>query len=153
MSDWCDGSSTRRSDDCGWTGSGAATACAAWCEMQAADALPESGLGEAVHDVLNQAEALSGYLDDGRLAIDNNTCERSLRGNAIGRKNWLLIGSQAAGRAAAASGGGGHVQPHQQRQAKPDRADGLPQRPFHPPARNLNRNLTQFLPDHWQPPA
>ncbi|MCC5831231.1 MAG: transposase, partial [Phycisphaeraceae bacterium] len=61
-----------------------------WCEVQAADALPESGLGEAVHCVLNQARALSRYLDDDRLAIDNNACERSLRGNAIGRKNWLF---------------------------------------------------------------
>ncbi|MCC5829799.1 MAG: transposase [Phycisphaeraceae bacterium] len=89
---------------------------------------------------------MSRYLDDGRLAIDNNACERSLRGNSIGRKNWLFTGSQAGGRAAAASGGGGHVQPQQQRQAKPDRADGLPQRPLHPPARNLNRQAHPIPP-------
>ncbi|MCC5831346.1 MAG: transposase, partial [Phycisphaeraceae bacterium] len=36
-----------------------------WGEVQAADALPESGLGEAVHCVLNQTETLTRYLDDG----------------------------------------------------------------------------------------
>ncbi|MCC5828915.1 MAG: transposase, partial [Phycisphaeraceae bacterium] len=60
------------------------------CEVRAADALPRSGLGEAVGYVLNQVEALSRYLDGGRLAIDNNACERSPRGNAIERKNWLF---------------------------------------------------------------
>ncbi len=73
-----------------------------WCETQQRQALPKSGLGEALTYTLNQAASLHRYLGDGRLAIDNNACERSLRGIAIGRKNWLFTGSPAGGKAAAA---------------------------------------------------
>jgi hypothetical protein len=41
------------------------------------------------------------YLEDGRLAIDNNAAERSLRGVALGRKNWLFAGSDRGGERAA----------------------------------------------------
>jgi hypothetical protein len=58
-----------------------------WAEDKQHDVLPKSGLGEAITYLLNQAEALKRYLDDGRLEIDNTACERSLRGIAIGRKN------------------------------------------------------------------
>ena len=74
----------------------------AWCTEQHNQVLPRSGLGEAVTYMLGQAQSLQRYLDDGRLPIDNNACERSLRGIAIGRKNWLFTGSEAGGRAAAA---------------------------------------------------
>ncbi len=73
----------------------------AWGEAEQSRALPRSGLGEALGYLRNQADSLKRYLDDGRLAIDNNACERSLRGIAIGRKNWLFTGSLAGGRAAA----------------------------------------------------
>lgn len=43
------------------------------------------------------------YLDDDRLAIDNNPAERGMRSIAVGRKNWLFVGSQVGGRAAAAA--------------------------------------------------
>ena len=49
----------------------------------------------------NQWAALRCYTTDGRLTIDNNTAERTLRAQAIGRKNWLFIGSQEAGPRAA----------------------------------------------------
>ena len=49
----------------------------------------------------NQWEALRRYTDDGRLTIDNNVSERTLRHQAIGRKNWLFLGSEAAGPRAA----------------------------------------------------
>jgi len=73
----------------------------AWGRSERDRSLPRSGLGEAVGYLLNQAESLTRYLDDGRLEIDNNACERSLRGIAIGRKNWLFTGSAAGGQAAA----------------------------------------------------
>ena len=73
-----------------------------WCENARREALPKSNLGKAIQYALNLREPLERYVDDGRLAIDNNGCERSLRGIAIGRRNWLFTGSEAGGHAAAA---------------------------------------------------
>ena len=64
--------------------------------------LPRSSLGEALRYALNQEKSLRQYLSDGDLQIDNNACERSLRGIALGWKNWLLTGSESGGKAAAA---------------------------------------------------
>ena len=64
-------------------------------------ALPKSTLGKAVTYARNQWEALRRYTEDGRLTIDNNLSERTLRHQAIGRKNWLFLGSEAAGPRAA----------------------------------------------------
>lgn len=46
--------------------------------------------------------ALTRFLDDGRVEIDNNIAERAMRSIAIGRKNWLFAGSKAGGERAAA---------------------------------------------------
>ena len=67
----------------------------------AARALPKSTLGKAVTYARNQWEALRRYTQDGRLTIDNNVSERTLRHQAVGRKNWLFLGSEAAGPRAA----------------------------------------------------
>ena len=64
-------------------------------------ALPKSSLRKAVNYARNQWEALRRYTEDGRLTIDNNVSERTLRHQAIGRKNWLFLGSEAAGPRAA----------------------------------------------------
>jgi len=64
-------------------------------------ALPKSVLGKAVSYAQNQWQALRRYTEDGRLSIDNNVSERTLRHQAIGRKNWLFLGSQQAGPRAA----------------------------------------------------
>ena len=64
-------------------------------------ALPKSVLAKAVSYAQNQWHALRRYTADGRLSIDNNVSERTLRHQAIGRKNWLFIGSQQAGPRAA----------------------------------------------------
>lgn len=63
--------------------------------------LPKSALSKAVNYALNQWDALRRYTSDGRLTIDNNVSERTLRHQAIGRKNWLFIGSEQAGPRAA----------------------------------------------------
>jgi transposase len=63
--------------------------------------LPKSALAKAVTYALNQWDALCRYTQDGRLTIDNNTAERRLRDQAIGRKNWLFLGSDKAGSRAA----------------------------------------------------
>ena len=46
---------------------------------------------------LNQWQALRRHTDDGRLTIDNKVSERRLRDQAIGRKNWMFLGSAEAG--------------------------------------------------------
>jgi transposase len=64
-------------------------------------ALPKSELSKAVSYARNQWRALCRYTEDGRLSIDNNVSERTLRHQAIGRKNWLFLGSEQAGSRAA----------------------------------------------------
>src|SRR5262249_39052482 len=59
--------------------------------------LPKSALGKAVTYARNQRAALCQYVSDGRLTIDNNVSERTLRLQATGRKNWEFLGSTAAG--------------------------------------------------------
>mgnify|MGYP001819595577 CR=1 FL=1 len=73
-----------------------------WCQQHKTHVMPKSGLGEAIGYTLNLEASLRRYLDDGDFQIDNNACERSLRGVAIGRKNWMFTGSPAGGQAAAA---------------------------------------------------
>ena len=63
--------------------------------------LPKSALAKAVTYARNQWDALRCYTQDGRLTIDNNTSERTLRHQAIGRKNWLFLGRESAGPRAA----------------------------------------------------
>jgi transposase len=63
--------------------------------------LPKSVLSKAVSYASNQWQALRRYAEDGRLSIDNNVSERTLRHQAIGRKNWLFLGSEQAGPRAA----------------------------------------------------
>jgi hypothetical protein len=63
--------------------------------------LPKSTLSKAVTYARNQWQALRRYTKDGRLTIDNNVSERTLRHQAIGRKNWLFLGNEAAGPRAA----------------------------------------------------
>jgi transposase len=64
-------------------------------------ALPKSALGKAVTYARNQWTGLRCYVSDGRLTIDNNVSERTVRLQAIGRKNWEFLGSAEAGPRAA----------------------------------------------------
>lgn len=58
--------------------------------MQIPRVLPKSALGAAITYCLNQWENLEVFLEDGRLEIDNNRSERSIKPFVIGRKNWLF---------------------------------------------------------------
>lgn len=60
--------------------------------------LPKSDAGQAVSYVQKNWTALTRYLEDGDLSIDNNHTERSLRGLAIGRNNWTFFGSDRGGK-------------------------------------------------------
>lgn len=61
-----------------------------WLQPQSRRAAPKTPLGKAVHYCRNQWEKLSAFLLDGRLEIDNNRGERSIKPFVIGRKNWLF---------------------------------------------------------------
>ena len=61
----------------------------------------KSPTADAIRYALNQWQALTRYLEDGAVEIDNNAAERSLRGVALGRKNYLFMGSDRGGERAA----------------------------------------------------
>ena len=73
----------------------------AYLERARVAVLPKSPEGGAIGYTLSNWDALSRYATDGDLAIDNNGAERSLRGVAVGRKNWMFFGSDGGGRTAA----------------------------------------------------
>jgi transposase len=60
-------------------------------------ATPSSQIAKACDYALNQWTRMEGYLEHGRVEIDNNWCEGSMRPIALGRKNWLHIGDASAG--------------------------------------------------------
>jgi transposase len=64
-------------------------------------ALPKSPLGKALTYAVNQWKPLGRFLEDGRLPIHNNACERALRKIAIGRANWMFAGSDEGAERAA----------------------------------------------------
>jgi transposase len=73
----------------------------AWLEGQRAEVLPKSPMGEAIYYALHNWTALVRYTEAGFLAIDNNVAEREMKQIAIGRKNWLFVGSEQGGHTAA----------------------------------------------------
>lgn len=73
----------------------------AWLDRAAAEILPKGKLADAVRYARNQWAALVTFLEDGRLEIDNNRAERSLRPFAVGRKNWLFFQTPQGGATAA----------------------------------------------------
>jgi hypothetical protein len=59
--------------------------------------LPKSKLGQAIGYLRNNWDALKRFLSDANLPIDNNEAEAALRRIAVGRKNWLFVGSENGG--------------------------------------------------------
>ena len=72
-----------------------------WMLQQRRRLSSKSTLGKALQYVLNRWEALTRYIEDGRLSINNNLSERLLRGIGVTRKNFLFVGSDAGGQRAA----------------------------------------------------
>ncbi|WKN44963.1 IS66 family transposase [Tunicatimonas pelagia] len=68
----------------------------AWLLEQATSVLPKSLIGKAATYSLRRIKTLSLYTSDGRLEIDNNLIENTIRPIALGRKNYLFAGSHAA---------------------------------------------------------
>jgi transposase len=107
-------------------------------------ALGSSGTAKAIDYCLRRWPALVRYVDNGRYPIDNNPIENAIRPVALGRKNWLFAGSEAAGRRAAAimsllatAKANGH-EPHAWLS---DVLDRLPT--------TLDRNIGTLLPHRW----
>lgn len=63
--------------------------------------LPKSPVGQAVAYARNHWQALTRYVGNGAVEIDNNASERMLRPVAVGRKNWTFLGSDDGGQTAA----------------------------------------------------
>jgi transposase len=72
-----------------------------WLGEQNVKALPKGKLGEAVKYCINQWDLLVAYLQDGRIAIDNNLAERAIKNFVIGRKNFLFAKSPKGATASA----------------------------------------------------
>ncbi|MBX3433469.1 MAG: IS66 family transposase [Pirellulales bacterium] len=67
-----------------------------WLDREGEIVLPRSPMGTAVTYAKNQWNALTTYVTQGFLNIDNNASERALKRVALGRKNWLFAGHDAA---------------------------------------------------------
>jgi transposase len=73
----------------------------AWLAGQLRRISGKTPLAQAIRYALTRIKRLRSYLGHGFLEIDNNIAERSMRGIAIGRKNWLFVGSDRGGKSAA----------------------------------------------------
>jgi transposase len=73
----------------------------AWAMAQRRRLSGKAPLGKALQYSLSRWDALTRYVEDGRLSIDNNLSERLLRGIAVTRKNFLFLGSDRGGDRAA----------------------------------------------------
>jgi transposase len=73
-----------------------------WLNQTLAKLSRKSDTAAAIRYALSRWRALTRYLDDGRIGIDNSAAERALRAVALGRKNFLFCGSDAGGDRAAA---------------------------------------------------
>lgn len=72
-----------------------------WLVAESPSLLPKSPIAQATNYALRHWQALTRYLEDGFLDIDNNVAELTLRHIAIGRKNWLFAGSRNGAQTAA----------------------------------------------------
>jgi transposase len=73
-----------------------------WLDKSLPEIPPQSAVGKALHYLDGQWVKLSRYVEDGRIAIDNNAAERTIRPFVIGRNNWLFAdtvnGAQSSAR-------------------------------------------------------
>lgn len=67
-----------------------------WLKKTSGREPPQSGMGKACRYWLNHWDALTCFLEDGRIELDNTEVERQIRALALGRKNYLFAGSHAA---------------------------------------------------------
>lgn len=73
----------------------------AWLKFHAPKVLPKSTFGQAISYCRNQWDKPVVFLEDGRLELDNNRGERSIKPFVIGRKNWLFSNTPKGAKASA----------------------------------------------------
>ncbi|MFZ5474193.1 MAG: IS66 family transposase, partial [Pseudomonadota bacterium] len=73
----------------------------AWLGAILVQVSAKSDLAKAIKYALVRWEALTRYCEDGRIELDNNSAERSIRPLVLGRRNYLFAGSDAGGERAA----------------------------------------------------
>ena len=73
----------------------------AWLNETLVKLRPKAPIAGAIKYCLKNWDALCRFTTDGNIPIDNNRTERTLRAQAIGRKNWMFLGSDNGGRTAA----------------------------------------------------
>jgi len=73
-----------------------------WLREQRGRVSKNSETGKAIDYSLKRWDALTRFIDDGRLCMSNNAAERELRAVAVGRRNWTFAGSDEGGKRAAA---------------------------------------------------
>ena len=73
----------------------------AWLHSQLTQISGKSALASAIRYGATRLKRLRSHLEDGRLSIDNNAAERGMRAIAVGRKNYLFMGSDDGGKSAA----------------------------------------------------
>lgn len=119
-----------------------------WMDEQLQKLPAKSDLAGAIRYARTRWDALTRYLDDGRLEISNNAAENKIRPAALGRKNWLFFGSDAGGERAAAFYT--LIQSARLNGVEPEAwlTDVIARIGSHP----INR-LAEMLPWNWQPPA
>jgi hypothetical protein len=72
-----------------------------WLQASLGRLAPRSDTASAIHYALARWDALSRYIDDGRIELDNLIAERALRPVAVGHRNYLFAGSDSGGERAA----------------------------------------------------
>jgi len=72
-----------------------------WLALQLTQISGKSTLAGAIRYAINRMKRLTPYLENGFLELDNNAAERAMRPIALGRKNYMFVGSENGGKAAA----------------------------------------------------
>ncbi len=116
-----------------------------WLKYRQAKVVPKSSLGQAMGYALNNWPALTIFLKQGKLEIDNNRSERKIKPVVMGRKNHLFVGSEKGGKTAAVFYS--LIETCRQNDINPAfyLADVLEKIPSHP-----NRLIEELLPHNWQ---
>lgn len=117
-----------------------------WLAEQRQKLANADATAKAIDYSLSNWRALTRYLDDGNVPIDNNAAENSVRPLCVGRKNWLFVGSQQAGERAAVVLSlieSAKLNGHDPWAYLKDVFERLPTL--------KQRDLAQLLPHHWRP--
>ena len=120
----------------------------AWLSEQRQKLAKADVTARAIDYALSNWPGLTRYLDDGHVPIDNNAAENAVRPLAVGRKNWLFVGSQQAGERAAVVLSlieSAKLNGHDPWAYLKDVFERLPTL--------KQRDLAQLLPQNWRPPG